>query len=271
MKKTKYTIDEEIKIETRDKLKKIEQIDDMALIARERAKLGGYTTLIKKALEQRARALDSKSVTYKTKQFLIKLEKFKQDKTRSLAIELIEDLGKLDLPSIAEETFEEFTFASISERLIVLFEYLIEIKDAKLVDKFLLSKMGMSEDELIECEATTIRKYKQHLKQDGPSFTSKSDEVLGIRYRTKFEIFEFIRLLGILDYKSKPATCCGVYHSKMFEKYLLRAVCGLYGRVHDYVYPDGEYGHRDMMRHLYIKEHDEEYKKIADQELKKEI
>jgi len=221
---------------------------------------------IEKAYERRIAGLDKDSVFYKVEKFKEDYEVFKQEPKLSLAVKLIQELQSIDLPTITQKTDGEYREKDIHADLQPLFDFLLERKDIKLIEKYFISRMGYTQDQADILDIKVVRPYLKHIKEEGPHFTDKSSIVLSTSYPKKYELYHFMRLLAEMDYKAKPEGTEGVYQSPRTKKHILRIACGIYGDPYDYVYYDGKYGHQDSLRDAMISVHKIGYEELEKQE-----
>ena len=189
------------------------------------------------------------------KKFVEKVTKFSKEPTDEMMIELLDDLFDIKLSDMDCEYEEQFKLVKAMQPL---FKYVYEKEDVELVEKYLLAKASTGLIELKEFEPKLVE-LKHHIAKGVYTYTDKSKLVMDGYCIFSYEMQEFMRLLGKIDYQKRPISFEGVYRSAEFEKYMLRAIAGVYGYRSKYIYCDGEFGHEDYERKCHEKVHDEGY------------
>jgi len=210
-------------------------------------------------LEQEIKELKqerTKKIEQTRKKYLEELEKFEKYPTDKKMFELLDMLKVIYLKDVMspDEQIE------IVRKQQCLFDYIYAKKDLDLIERYLLAKMSLDAGE-IEKFAEEIEKYKKHIEvvKGKYTYTKQSLYRMDTHHIFAYEIQQFMYLLGELDFQAKPQDVQGIYKSKTFEKYKLRAIAGAYGWWSKYIYYDGEFGHKDYERECYDKAHDKAY------------
>jgi len=185
--------------------------------------------------------------------YLQKLEEFEKQPTDEKMYELLKLLRGCYIKDIV--SLDEVDKITKKSRL--LFDYIYAKQDIELIEQYLLAKMSYESSETFDED---ILKYQLHLtlKDGAYEFTDRSKHILGYGI-SAYEIQEFMRMLGELDYKKRSEDSKEIYRSEDFEKYKMRAIAGAYGRYLKYVYYDGEYGHKDYERSCLDEIHDKAF------------
>jgi len=236
-------------------MKKIEKeiCDIHKQITQIEEKKSGLVVELEKRMSE-LKELKEKSVAEKREKFMIKLEDFEKLPTDEKMEELLEELKQIKFSDISgyEKQFK------MVQKLQPLFTYIYEKQDVELVERYLLAKRSLDIKDVSLFEKD-IEKYKQHFAKDGYTCTKRSTYHTCPYCIYSYEIQEFMFLLGRLDCHKKQSGDAEAYRSKLFEKYMLRAVVGAYGYWDHYVYADGEFGHRDYERKEFERLHDMAY------------
>lgn len=190
----------------------------------------------------------------KREKFVVKLDEFEKSPTDEKMEELLADLKQIKFSDIGgyEKQFK------MVQKMQPLFKFIYEKQDVELVEKYLLAKKSLDAKD-VRLFDKDIEKYKEHFKKDGYTCTKRSTYHMCPYCIYSYEIQELMFLLGKLDFYKKTSDEAGIYRSKLFEKYMLRAVVGVYGYWDHYVYADGEFGHRDYERKEFERLHDMAY------------
>lgn len=203
--------------------------------------------------------LETQIITEKREKFLIKLKEFEKEPTDEQMEKLLADLTQIKFSEI--ESYE--SQFKLVKKLQSLFKYIYAKQDVELVEKYLLAKVSLDSKDISLYEKD-IEKYKKHFEKDGYTDTESSQYHMGAYCIFSYEIQELMFLLGKLDYHKKPKDCKDIYRSEQFEKYMLRAIVGVYGYWEEYIYADGKFGHEDYERREFERLHDMAYQKEKD-------
>lgn len=145
----------------------------------------------------------------------------------------------------------------IDEKFGLIFKHLLEIEDVDLCEELLKIRRATEIDK--ETMIKEKEKYMKYIKDFSKcEYTWKSEQIMGYGKQVR-DILDLIKLCGKLDARLSDSDDM-IYYSDKTKDVIVLAAIGAYGKICDYIWFDGEFGHYESDRARLMYHHDEAYK-----------